>query len=49
MTHDLGPLAEFVVDAFAQQREEHELGRNVALIGLVAGEDLRGRAEAGAE
>jgi hypothetical protein len=47
--HDLWPVAELVVDALTEQREEHELGGDVPLVGLVAAQDLRGRAEAGTE
>src|SRR6202043_964240 len=42
---DLGPAGEFLVDALAQQGEEHELGRQLPLVVLVAGPDLGWGAE----
>ena len=43
---DLGPAGQFLVDALAQQGEEHELGRQVALVVRIAGPDLGRGAEA---
>jgi hypothetical protein len=46
---DLGPEAELGINPLAQQREEHELGGEIQLAGLIAAQDLRWGAKAGAK